>query len=237
MLTHHFKPLNGRSEPIPVQEIPTHRGRGKALRLLLRAHCDAEDCGRAATEFAVELADFRAARLFTNDLRWLVRRQHVEHLLEVSRPGAPSRKFRKTQSLAFSEKSCFVLTVTGRALAASQAERRVRRGRAEAAPSGIAPVPRWNAKSRELFLGDVLVRRFRTKATNQERILAAFQEEGWPVQIDDPLPPSKGESEHERRLHDAITKLNRHQCNPLIHFRGDGSSRGICWELLQRLHR
>jgi hypothetical protein len=35
-------------------------------------------------------------------------------------------------------------------------------------------------------------------------------------------------------LHDVINKLNRHQVNQLLRFRGDGSGRGICWEPLER---
>ncbi len=204
--------------------------RRRTLRLLLRAHRDAEDSGTPAQEFAVAVGDFQVAGVLMSDLRWLVRRQYVEHLVEVLSREARQRKFRKTSSLAFSGKSCFVLTASGLEFAASRVIPVRPTIRAMTMPA-VERVPRWDAKSRELWLGDVLVRRFRTKAINQERVLAAFQEERWPVQIDDPLPPH-AETERERRLHDAITKLNRHQCNSLLHFRGDGSGNGVCWEVV-----
>jgi hypothetical protein len=34
-----------------------------------------------------------------------------------------------------------------------------------------------------------VVKEFKLPAPNQETILTAFQEEGWPPRIDDPLPP------------------------------------------------
>ncbi len=62
-------------------------------------------------------------------------------------------------------------------------------------------------------------------------VLTAFEEEAWPVRIDDPLPPHP-EQDPKRRLHDTITSLNRHQRRPLIRFVGDGSGEGIRWESL-----
>ena len=53
----------------------------------------------------------------------------------------------------------------------------------------VAARPRWIAEARELWLGDRLVKRFRRSATAQEIVLAAFEEEGWPRHIDDPLLP------------------------------------------------
>ena len=38
-------------------------------------------------------------------------------------------------------------------------------------------------------VGDRVVKQFRVPAGNQELILAAFEEMGWPPHIDDPLPP------------------------------------------------
>jgi hypothetical protein len=66
-------------------------------------------------------------------------------------------------------------------------------------------------------------------AENQERILAAFEEEGWPVHIHDPLPPHS-DQDSKRRLHNTINSLNRHQKQPLIRFSGNGSGQGIRWE-------
>ena len=57
---------------------------------------------------------------------------------------------------------------------------------------------------------DLLVKRFKVPAPNQEMILAAFEEESWPVRIDDPLPVHPCLAA-KRRLHETITSLNRHQ--------------------------
>jgi hypothetical protein len=61
------------------------------------------------------------------------------------------------------------------------------------APSPKSPpvarlVPFWDAETRELWLGEHLVKRFRQPAENQVRILAAFEEENWPKSLSDPLP-------------------------------------------------
>ncbi len=76
-----------------------------------------------------------------------------------------------------------------------------------------------------------IVKRFKWRAVNQEMILSAFQEEGWPVRIDDPLAPSP-EVAMKRRLSDTIKCLNRKQQSKLLHFRGDGTGQGILWEVV-----
>ncbi len=57
----------------------------------------------------------------------------------------------------------------------------------------------------------------------------AFQEEGWPVRIDDPLPPVS-ESEPKQRLRETIRSLNRNQKERLVRFKGDGTGEGVLWE-------
>ena len=66
---------------------------------------------------------------------------------------------------------------------------------------------------------------------NQEAILAAFQEDGWPARIDDPLPPV-AETDPKRRLSDTIKCLNRKQQNALVRFSGDGTGEGVLWDLV-----
>jgi hypothetical protein len=89
------------------------------------------------------------------------------------------------------------------------------------------------ADRQELFLGRVLVKRFKVPAPNQVLILAVLEEDCWPPRIDDPLPPQP-ELDAKRRLHDTINALNRRQAAPLIRFTGDGRGQGICWELTGR---
>ena len=58
------------------------------------------------------------------------------------------------------------------------------------------------------------------------KVLDAFQEDGWPDRIDDPLSPSKD----QQRLHETIASLNENMALPLVHFRADGTGQGIVWE-------
>jgi hypothetical protein len=104
-------------------------------------------------------------------------------------------------------------------------ELRAASGRQASRPSK----PCWDAELRELWLGDVLVVRFRRLAPNQELLLSAFQEQGWVTRIDDPLP--KSERDSRERLRDTVKKLNRHS-GP-IRFHLDGSGQGIFWESAQ----
>ncbi len=93
--------------------------------------------------------------------------------------------------------------------------------------------PTWD--NRELRLGSKLIKRFRQKVGNQEIVLAAFQEEGWPHSIDDPLSPAKGRWEDpiapDKRRRDTVRGLNsKHQNENLIRFETCGET--IVWELV-----
>ena len=74
-----------------------------------------------------------------------------------------------------------------------------------------------------------MVKRFRVPAHNQEAVLAAFEEEGWPHRIDDPLPYCAG-VKAKYRLHFTIGRLNQSVKQRLIRFFGDGTGEGICWK-------
>ena len=78
-------------------------------------------------------------------------------------------------------------------------------------------------------MGTNVVKEFKLPSPNQETLLTAFEEEGWPPHIDDPLSPTPP-LDPRRRLHDTIKALNRKQKHGLIRFRGDGSGEGIRWE-------
>ena len=92
--------------------------------------------------------------------------------------------------------------------------------------------PYWDRDRQELRVGECVVKQFKVPAPNQEVVLAVFHEEGWPVRIDDPLPP-RPELEPKRRLHDTINSLNRNQKTPLIRFLGDGTGQGVRWEFTE----
>jgi hypothetical protein len=82
--------------------------------------------------------------------------------------------------------------------------------------------PRWDSAKRELWFGTVLCVSYATKqAPNQEKILASFEELGWPDRIDDPLDPGS--------LHKTLWSLNAKIGSNSIRFRSDGESKGILW--------
>jgi len=96
-------------------------------------------------------------------------------------------------------------------------------------PPDLTPI--WEARTRELRVGGLLVKQFRVPASNQEYVLSAFQEEDWPPCIDDPLP-MKSEISPKRRLHNVINRLNGRQVVPVLRFHGTGNGEGIAWEFL-----
>ena len=90
--------------------------------------------------------------------------------------------------------------------------------------------PKWDRDRRQLRLGTHIVKEFKVPATNQEIVLAVFEEEFWPPRIDDPLP-RKSDIDPQRRLHDTINSLNRRQRHRLLHFSADGLGQSVRWEL------
>jgi hypothetical protein len=88
-----------------------------------------------------------------------------------------------------------------------------------------AMMPSWDSESRTFLVGKHVIKRFRVPSRNQEAVLDAFQEEGWPLSIDDPLSPVP-DQHPKRRLRDTIKGLNTNQVMELIRFRGDGTGDG-----------
>jgi hypothetical protein len=217
------------------------------LALLAQAHWYANDLGRDRWDFAVEIRSLRRAGLSLSDLRWLVCKGYVEHAREITVAGAAQRDFQCHGGLMFARRTAFVLTESGMA-AIESAPRETRAEpphRASAdpfvagiispmlpTPSGEFPLrPTWDRDRHELRVDGQLVKIFKLPSPNQEMVLAAFDEEGWPARIDDPLPPST-DLEPKRRLHDTIKSLNRNQKARLVRFMGDGTGQGIQWALI-----
>ena len=211
-----------------------------AFAQLLEVHELARASGRKDSDFAAEIASLTELGISASVLRWLVCRGYAKCLREVTQPGDKERRFEPVDNLSLNGQSCFVLSRKGMlfaqaAFALSGADSEVAEGNGNGSDSvrqrsGLGP--RWDAKRRELRLARRLLKRFRVPAPNQEAILAAFQEEGWPNCIDDPLPP-KGDLSPQRRLHDTIKALNRkhRQRPPLIRFLGNGTGKSVVWEL------
>lgn len=94
--------------------------------------------------------------------------------------------------------------------------------------SELGDRPSWDRTRRVLMFAAQVIKRFNWPARNQELILTAFEEMGWPDRIDDPLPVTEGISQKDR-LHDTIKCLNRKRLIKSIRFTGDGTGQGVCW--------
>lgn len=92
-------------------------------------------------------------------------------------------------------------------------------------PEPADELPRWDRDNYELWYRDEVVRRILLpdKAENIVRVLNAFQEEGWPRRIDDPLPRRRD----QHRVHQTVRSLNSGL--RLIRFHSDGTGEGITW--------
>ncbi len=216
-----------------------YRRRDAALGLLLEAFESAEELHCSDWDFALEIEELRKAGFTNSDLRWLVCKGYVEHARETRPTDDHSRSFRPTGHLTFHESTCFVLSETGVEFARKGLQQAAHRSSEHyvPAPQGngeqtAEPVPKWDPDRLELCVGKSIVKKFQVPAANQELILSAFEEEGWPVRVDDPLPPRPNQ-DPKARLHTTINALNRNQRDRLIRFRGDGHGEGIRWELIE----
>ncbi|WP_144057980.1 hypothetical protein [Novipirellula maiorica] len=190
-------------------------------------------------EFAVRYKSLCEAGLNECDVRWLLTQDFVEHLVELTLPGDTARSFR-AGGAAICTESCLRLTEHGFAFA--------QQGRSDgcdsdasnnqtskypAATNSAQPIPAihpvWNPDRQELSFQNQIIKRYRLPSPNQTAILSAFEEDDWPVRIDDPLSP-RLDQDPKRRLHDTIRNLNRAQIHPLLRFVGDGSGQGVLWD-------
>jgi len=229
------------NEPVIHRRCEVRPHLHEALGLLLQAYEYALELDQEAWDLAVELPVLRAARLTNSDLRWLVGMGYIEHAVETTGLNDRTRLFRRRPLLRFSDLTCLVLTDSGVAVA-----RDICGGDSVImlAKPGISnckivlsdeipPAPRWDHQRRQLRVGGDVVKEFKLPSPNQETVLMALEEEGWPPRIDDPLPPLPP-LDPRRRLHDTIKALNRKQKHYLIRFMGDGSGEGIRWELTDK---
>lgn len=229
------------AESIDTGYIQLGEGFHAAFKELFKALEYADDLGRSAWDFAVDLPTLRRLSLSNNDLRWLVGTEMISYASETTAVADIERTFRRTPRLILNSRTCFVLTPKGigicrnmlNGMSGTEAPRGFRSfldwEHISAPPARHVPAPTWDRVQQELRVGDVVVKRFRVPAESQETILAAFEEEAWPARIDDPLPP-RGDQSPKRRLQETIKSLNRNQKQPIIRFLGDGNARGILWK-------
>src|SRR4051794_20984292 len=214
------------------------------LALLFQAYCYSQDAGVNLWDFALEIDKLYATGLTINDLRWLVAKEFVEHGREVSLYGDPHRTFQAAVGFSFEPGTCVVLTSKGAAFVRESSSELVlppgmttsvepaSEGMPRAENGGHEAIakPHWASTRRELCLKGTVVKRYRVPARNQEMILSAFEDDGWPEHLDAPLPVTHA-VDPKTRLHDAINRLNHSQENPLVRFHGNGSGTGIFWKL------
>ena len=223
-----------------LQQRPVCQG----LWRLLQAHNSAIACGRDPWKSAVGISSLKGCGIDDGILRMMICQKWVIHLVEILDSSDFRVEYKPESNEVFSGRSCFVLTPEGLEIAESLATSEIypmNDGKATGRKSGRAnfstatdgspyPTPCWDRERRELRIGNVVVKRFRWPADNQEQVLSAFEEEGWPSRIDDPLIPNPGVCP-KRRLHDTLKCLNRKQLNEAIKFRGDGTGQGVLLEI------
>jgi hypothetical protein len=184
-----------------------------ALRLLLDAYQYMTDVSGTVAEFAVDRELLHSFHLTPFDLSWLTHRQY---LLRMDEPNSPSTRI------------AFVLTPPGVEFVTTLLGLESARVVPVPPSEPTLRLPMWDTKLRTLRWQNQVVKQFRVPAPNQELILTVFEEEGWPPQIDDPLPRTNG-LDPKQRLHDTITSLNRNRKCESLKFSGDGTGSAVRW--------
>ena len=222
-----------------VSSSTTRRHFKPALAILLRSSVYSRTTQCDPWRYAVRARELLALGISQNDLDWLALEGVLLHARETTKPSSELRTFEASHH-ADSTACSYILSGSGARRVAAllgepflgdvtwQARRPERRSGQGGATTGSMTGPLWDGDTRELRVGETVVKRYRVPAPNQQLILTAFQEEGWPARIDDPLPRLPA-LDPKRRLQSTITSLNRNQRNPAIRFHGDGTGEGIYW--------
>ncbi|MEM6468178.1 MAG: hypothetical protein AAF802_01320 [Planctomycetota bacterium] len=217
----------------------------RGLLILAQAYHLSVDVHRDRWQFAVEIDTLlQDADLSKSLCRWLVSKGYAEHANEVTSAGDEARRFVDGGRLAFGKQTCFTITAAGLSIAEHGPRPSQRFSAAPPASTeggsilnrsltSRAPVarPSWDGERHELSVLGKIVKRFKHPSPNQELVLEAFEEERWPSRIDDPIPQHPDLCP-KRRLNDTIKSLNNSQRNNLIRFMGDGTGRGVLWDLI-----
>ncbi|MEQ8791702.1 MAG: hypothetical protein RIC55_35895 [Pirellulaceae bacterium] len=92
-------------------------------------------------------------------------------------------------------------------------------------------VPVWDRQSRTLCYRGEVIRTYKTdNAASQFPILEAFQLEGWPEHILNPLGIGRKDAPGKDRLREALKALNSGISKGIISFHGDGTGDGVRWQ-------
>ncbi len=191
---------------------------GAALLLLLGKFRRAELLERSVWDFSCSGPQLRELGASETLLQTLL---ELDLICRVVRPSALFEPDREGEPLSsgWSTHCSFVLTPRGAALAGDLEGGKLRRS------------PIWDVVRRELRYQGLLVKRFQRAALNQECILSALEELGWPRRIDNPLPRDSV-VDPEQRLHDTVKNLNRGHRHHVLQFRMEADGRGVRWASL-----
>ena len=205
------------------------------LLLLAEASDLAADTNCCAHKFAVKIGQLQRAGIHELHLRWLIEKHYIEHLLDTTVFGEHERSIRPTSSEHFSKRSCFLLTQLGRNFADSVLAPKQNEQLGTDKPLSLTgaqhALPVWDSNTKCLYFRNRIVKRFHRHSPNQELILSAFQEDGWPERLDDPLPP-KGNADRSSRLSKTVYSLNGSLDSRPISFFCEDST--VCWETNHR---
>lgn len=225
---------------IPAERLPSEVPPSIApgLHALVEAHRYARELGLNAWNFAVEVSYLRHLGLSNSDLRWLASVHAVEYAVETTKSDSFERKFRRMGRLTISRRLCFILSPPGAVwgehlvkIAEKRAARKARkvvaqvRPAAQPQPAQILP-PVWDRNRLELRLGNNVLKRFTIPSCDAETILTAFEESGWPKQLQNPLDDSVPSG--VERLLSAVEILNRQRVR-LIRFELESGEPKIAW--------
>jgi len=229
-----------------VNQWPEEFAAGAALLVKAAKYAEALHC--SPWDFATEIGELPALGVSRANLRWLVCQGFLEHAEEIISQPLSDRTFQASGRLAFCIGTCFVLTPIGLSAACLLISDSAGYGESPGQPTAIDPrvdggnglsasylvlvKPQWNCDLKRFSLGELVVKEYRRPAPNQHCILAAFQEEEWPLRIDDPLRPTP-DIVPARRLHEAIAALNRCQSHPVLRFSVDACGCGIRWLIVE----
>jgi hypothetical protein len=144
-------------------------------------------------------------------------------IVQAADGGDSAREPRPQSRLVLTEAGCrlayrVIAAPVGPRLAAQTCRR----------PPAPGENPRWDRVTRELWFAGAVVLRFRRGARNQQRLLDAFEEQGWPAEVDDPLP-RHGRVKPGERLRDTVKHLNAHLGGEPLHFRADAEGQAVFW--------
>jgi hypothetical protein len=208
-----------------------------AFGVLLEGYDYAHDLKASPWEFAVEATTLLAQGCTPNTLRWLVLRGYVEQTARGPKRRRRKRQPHLAEPRTFAEGTCYVLTALGASIARGDTPRApcteplARNSQRRSKEEGDTPV--WDSATGELRFLSCLVRRFRNAASDQRAVLDAFQRQGWPERVKDPLPHSGEEGLNvKKRLRDTVKNLNRDHEAPGMHFYATDAGRAVGWKRL-----